>query len=415
MKLENPQSVIVIGAGIIGVLSALQLQREGHVVTLVDKELPGSGCSFGNAGILARSSFAPLSSPSSLLQAPAWLLNPRGPLSIRWGYILKMLPWLMAYLAAGFRKDYSARGEALKALTANSLRQYQVLAQLAECEELIEKTDYMQVYRSVKAREKSDSDIRWRQEMGFKIDLLNAADIQRLEPALSDKFISGFLIRDHGYVKDPQALVSALFHCFKSLGGQFVQGSVTSIKERDQDCQIVIGNQQYSCDKLVIAAGAFSARLIALTGVSIPLEAERGYHVSSSSPKVKISRPMMDGDRKFFITPMSKGYRAAGMVEFAGLDAKPSQNRLEVLQQSAEDMLPGLDTSDASHWLGFRPTLTDSMPVISTAPNNARIIYAFGHQHLGLTCAPATAEIVADLIAQRPSKLDISAFDAARF
>jgi len=415
MKQENSQTIIVIGAGIIGVLSALQLQREGHSVTLVDKELPGSGCSFGNAGIIARSSFAPLSSPSSLLQVPAWLFNPRGPLSIRWRYVCTMLPWLAKYLAAGFRKDYRARGEALNTLTQDALQRYQALAELAQCEELIEKTDYLQVYRSIKARQKSDADMQWRKEQGFKIELVHAKEIQQLEPALSEQFVSGFLIRDHGYVKDPQALVSALFNTFTALGGQFVQGSVTDIEGGEKNCRISVNKERLYSDKLVIAAGAFSAKLIALTGISIPLETERGYHVSSPTPDLHISRPIMDGDRKFFVTPMNDGCRAAGMVEFAGLSAKPNVDRLQALQKSAEDMLPGLNTDAASHWLGFRPTLTDSLPVISVAPNCPRIIYAFGHQHLGLTCAPATADIVADLVMQRPSNIAISAFDAQRF
>lgn len=409
-------SVTVIGAGIIGVSIALQLQRDGHRVTLVDKEQPGSGCSFGNAGILARSSFAPLSSPSSLRQVPSWLLNPNGPLSLRWRYMYKIFPWLISYLAAGFRNDYQMRGEALQQLTDSSVQLYESLAAFAHCSELIEKIDYLQVYRSEKGLQKSEADMQWRRDLGYQVDIIDSEALRLLEPALSESYSYAHLVREHGYIKDPKALVNAFYQKYCVLGGKFVQASVSSIEQQTQQCVVFSEQEALYSDKLVVAAGAFSAKVLKSTGIDIPLETERGYHVScaTSDPLLQVSRPIMDGDLKYFVTPMNEGLRFAGLVEFGGLDAPLSKGCLKALEKNAQQMLPGLSTRGASHWMGFRPTLADSMPVISEAPDNPNLIYAFGHQHLGLTCAPMTAAIVSDLIAKRTPCIDISRFDVRR-
>ena len=218
----------------------------------------------------------------------------------------------------------------------------------------------------------------------------------------------------HGYIKDPEALVLAIHQQFCLEGGVYIQQTVTDIVQRADKCEVVTAEQSISTDKLVIAAGAFSARLIAATNINIPLETERGYHITCPSAKVRLNRPVMEGDNKFLATPMQMGLRFAGTVELAGLDAPLNRRRIKSLQRSASKMMPGLNIDNSSEWLGFRPTLSDSLPVICTAPDNKRIIYAFGHQHLGLTCAPMTAAVVADLVAERQPRIDISRFDVKR-
>lgn len=407
-------NVSVVGAGIIGVLSALQLQREGHSVTLIDREPAGSGCSSGNAGIIARSSFIPLSSPGTLLQAPSWLLKPDGPLCIDWRYLIKIIPWLTSYIKAGFRPDLIERGDAMHQLTGVAVDLYKELAASIGCEELIQETDYLQIYRSRKGFEKGQADMNARRRLGFKIEDLNAAQLHDLEPGLSAEYQYGHHLFEHAFVTDPQALATAIFDEYTRLGGQFIQQNVVDITLAANHCEVLAGAKRIVSDKLVIAAGAFSARLLKTTGVNIPLETERGYHITCPDPKVGVSRPIMDGDLKFFVTPMKMGHRFAGLVELAGLDAPLQSRRIKTLERSAKQMLPGLNTQNASHWMGCRPTLSDSLPVISTAQDNGRVVYAFGHQHLGLTCAPMTAVLVCDLVAQRPSGIDISKYSVAR-
>jgi D-amino-acid dehydrogenase len=408
-------TVSMVGAGIIGVLSALQLQREGHSVTLIDKEPAGAGCSFGNAGIIARSSFVPLSSPSTVWQAPGWLLKSDGPLCVDWRYLLKIIPWLTSYIKAGFKADLVERGEDIHQLTGNALELYKALAAGIECEELITETDYLQVYRTRKGFEKGEGDMNARRRLGFKIENLNAEQLQALEPSLSKDYQYAHHLSEHGFVKDPQALVSAFFDEFIRIGGQFVEQEVQSIQLTGQQCEVHTQTGTIASDKLVVAAGAFSARILKSTGVNLPLETERGYHITCPDPQVAVKRPVMDGDLKFFVTPMSMGHRFAGLVELAGLDKPLQGRRIDVLTRSAKQMLPALNTQDASEWMGFRPTFSDSLPLISTAKDDSRVVYAFGHQHLGLTCAPATATLVSDLIAQRPSKIDVSKYSVERF
>jgi len=418
LKMENKVvdklDVCVVGAGIIGTLTAYTLQKEGHQVTLIDKEQPGNGCSFGNAGMLARSSFVPLANPATVWQAPGWLLNPDGPLCVNWGYLTKIVPWLLGYLKAGFAGDLVEKGEDIHQLTDKSVEMFTAIAEEIGCSDLIVKTDYLQVYRTQKGFTKGEGDMNARRRLGFSIDNLNAEQLHELEPSLSKEYQYAHHLADHAFVHNPHELVTQIYQAFAKLGGVFIEQSVTNIESKDSGNVITTDSQTINCDKLVMAAGAFSARLLKSTGVNIPLETERGYHVSCPTPKVTVNRPVMDGELKFFVTPMSVGYRFAGLVEFAGLDKPPQAKRVDVLTRSAKKMIPQLNTDNATSWMGFRPTLCDSVPVIGYAPNNKHIIYAFGHQHLGLTCAPMTASLVSDLVAQREPAIDVSKYCVSR-
>ncbi len=407
--------VAVVGAGVIGVLCALKLQKEGHTVTLIDRDAPASGCSFGNAGILARSSFMPLSNPSSIFQVPKWLFKADGPLKIKISYLPQLIPWLYKYIKAGFCADLEARGAALAQLTTHCVEDYLCLAKSAGCSNLVVATDYLQVYRTRKAMLNANHDMAVRRSLGFQIEELKQPAIASLEPGLSTDYQYAHLIKNHGYVQDPQALVLALFSEFCAQGGVFVKEQVVDIGGDQQQCQVITAKQSITSDKLVIATGAFSAKVLKAIKVKVPLEAERGYHITCPTPNVKVRRPVMDGDKKFFLTPMSMGYRFAGLVEFAGLETPLQDRNIKQLTKSAQAMLPDLNIDQATAWLGLRPTTSDSLPIISTAVDNKRIIYAFGHQHLGLTCAPMTAVVVADLVAERGSNIDISYFDVRRF
>ncbi|MFP6809033.1 MAG: FAD-binding oxidoreductase [Pseudomonadales bacterium] len=416
MSLEKNSShkVNVVGAGIIGVVCALSLLREGHQVTLIDMDLPGQGCSFGNAGLLACSSFVPLSSPGTLLQVPFWLLRRDGPLSIRWRYLPKLAAWLFGYIKAGFSNNLIAKGEAMNQLTSPSLELYQSLARSAGCEDLVKESDYLQVYRSMKGLKKAEAEMDERRRLGFDISTIHGSELHELEPDLSPVFRCAHHVKNHGFVKDPEGLVLALFAQFEREGGKFIKDKAESISQQGDECLLKTSTQSISSDKLLIAAGAFSARLISSSGIKISLETERGYHITCRSPKVSLNRPIMEGDKKFLATPMNMGIRFAGTVELAGLDAPLNPRRIKSIEHGALAMMPGLDITKASPWMGFRPTLCDSLPVISKAPDSDNIIYAFGHQHLGLTCAPATSSIVCDLIANRTPDKDITLFDVKR-
>ncbi|NQY86170.1 MAG: FAD-binding oxidoreductase [Colwellia sp.] len=407
--------IVVIGAGIIGVTAALNLIREGYHVTLLDRDKPGESCSFGNAGLLAMSSFEPNVGISTLMSSPKWLLDPKGPLSIRWRYFHKLLPWLFSYVRACFSKKIASNAQALHGLTRSSLELYQQLVKTAGCESLVKKSDYLQVYRSKAEFDKAEAGMQSRRNEGYKVDVLEANTIKKLEPALSEQFSYGHQIHDHGYITDPGELLTCLHKQFLSEGGQFEQANVTDIKASHLHCQIICDGKSYHCSQMVLATGAFSKLLAKKIGEKVPLETERGYHETCHAPGVSISRPIMDGDRKFMATPMSMGLRFAGTVELAGVDAPKNPRRFKVLNRNAKEMISGLNTTDSSTWMGFRSTLPDSLPVICRSSAFPNIIYAFGHQHLGLTCAPKTAQLVTDLICGRIPSIDIAAFDIKRF
>jgi len=407
--------IVVIGAGIIGVTSALNLLREGYQVTLLDRDKPGETCSFGNAGLLALSSFEPNVGIDALMSSPKWLLDPKGPLSINWRYFPKLLPWLLAFVQACFSKKIKSNAQALHGLTSSSLELYQQLAETAGCQNLVKKSDYLQVYRTKPEFNKAESGMQTRRNEGYKIDVLDAKAIKQLEPALSEQFIYAHQIHDHGYIADPGELLTCLHKQFLIEGGLFEQANVTDIKANAHSCQLITDNKIYHCAQMVLATGAFSKRLAKHIGDNIPLETERGYHETCHSPAITIVHPIMDGDRKFMATPMNMGIRFAGTTELAGLDAPINPERVKALKLNAKDMFEGIDIADSSTWMGFRSTLPDSLPVICCSTTFPNIIYAFGHQHLGLTCAPKTGQLVADLVCGRTPSIDITAFDIKRF
>lgn len=407
--------IIVIGAGIIGVTSALNLIREGYQVTLLDRDKPGETCSFGNAGLLALSSFEPNVGISALISSPKWLLDPKGPLSINWHYFPKLLPWLLAFIQACFSKKIKSNAQALHSLTNSSLQLYQQLAETAGCKNLVKKSDYLQVYRTKSEFNKAEPGMQTRRNEGYIIDVLDAKAIEQLEPALSKQFSYAHQIHDHGYIADPGELLIRLHNQFLIEGGQFEQAKVTDIIANAYSCKLITENKAYQCSQMVLATGAFSALLAKRIGDDLPLETERGYHETCHTPAINIFHPIMDGDRKFMATPMNMGIRFAGTTELAGLDAPINPKRAKALQLNAKDMFKGINITDSSTWMGFRSTLPDSLPVISRSTTFPNIIYAFGHQHLGLTCAPKTGQLVADLISGRTSSIDITAFNTKRF
>jgi len=413
---ERPHRVVVVGAGIVGVASALCLLRDGHEVTLIDRDAPGEGCSFGNAGLLARSASTPLAGPATLLSVPKWLLDPAGPLSLHWPYLPKMLPWLFRYIRSGMLDDLDAIGRAMFVLTDPCVDLYKQLADQAGCSDLITTSDYLQVYRSKSAFKAAADEMAKRTKLGFRIDQIGGEDIQALEPNLSPEYGYGFRIFDHGYVNDPGRLVKALAEQFCLEGGVIKCGNVEDIDGGETaTCQVISERERIDCDKVVLAAGAFSARLARKTGVQIPLETERGYHITCPDPGSSLTRPVMEGERKFLATPMAMGLRFAGTVELSGLDAPANPRRVEALTDHARRMVIGVNTENAEQWMGCRPTLPDSLPMIGPSPRHQHIIYAFGHQHLGLTCAPRTGQLVADLVAGRVPNVDMAPYSANRF
>ncbi|HTV45892.1 MAG TPA: FAD-dependent oxidoreductase [Stellaceae bacterium] len=410
----------VIGAGMVGVCVASYLQRDGHKVFILERGVPGHGASFGNAGALNASSVTPMSMPGVAWNVPRWLFDPVGPLSLRWRYLPAIAPWLVRFIRAGSPEKVHAQARALRPLVGATLDALMPLVRDAGAEDLVHRLGHLYVYRSADGPEKERLDWELRRENGVETDAFDADELRQLEPALSRDYRRGILVRENGHTSNPLALVQRLLDHFRRAGGELVPAGAVGFRlDGHRLTAIRTGEGELPADASVICAGAWSRPLAHSLGDRIPLETERGYHLMIRDPEVMPRIPVADADGKFVATPMQTGLRFAGTVELAGLAAPPDWRRARILLEQGRRMLPGLAADHPaeriSMWMGHRPSLPDSLPVLGPSRATPDVIYAFGHGHVGMTAAPMTGRVVADLVAGRRPSIDIVPFAASRF
>ncbi|WP_082549902.1 NAD(P)/FAD-dependent oxidoreductase [Mesorhizobium sp. Root157] len=414
------KTIGVVGAGIVGVCTALMLQRRGFKVTLIDPNPPGEGASFGNAGCFNGSSVVPMSMPGMITSVPKWLLDPMGPLSIRFSYLPTIMPWLIRFLLAGQRSKVKEQAKALRSLLKTTVPLISSLADEAGAGHLIRHEGHLYAYRTESGFAKDRSGWELRRLNGVRTQVLDAAALRDFDPNLSHAFTKGILIEESGHTTNPQGLVTLLFRKVIANGGEFVSARVIGFETEGQTLKSVTTSRgNIAVDGAVVAAGAHSKSLAVSLGDHVPLDTERGYHIIIKDPDVTPRIPTTDAGGKFIATPMETGLRVSGTVEFAGLAASPNWKRAHVLYTHARNLLPGLapvvSEEHYTKWMGFRPSVPDSLPVIGRARCTPDVIYAFGHGHLGMTGAPMTATLVSELIAGEKTSIDITPFAPARF
>jgi D-amino-acid dehydrogenase len=412
--------VAVIGAGMVGVCAASWLQRDGHSVFIVEAGEPGHGASYGNAGALNASSVTPMSMPGILWHVPRWLFDPLGPLSLRWRYLPMAAPWLWRFVRAGTPEKIHAQARALRPLVGATLEALAPLVRDAGAQDLVHKLGHLYVYRTPQGPEKERLAWELRRENGVEIDEFDADELRQLEPALSRDYVRGLLVRENGHTSNPLGLVERLLGHFLRSGGELVRAKALGFcLEGGRLTAIRTDRGELPAAAAAVCAGAWSKPLAASLGDKIPLETERGYHLMIRDPEVAPRIPTADADGKFVATPMDTGLRFAGTVELAGLAAPPDWRRARILLQQGRRMLPGLASDYAeeriSVWMGRRPSLPDSLPALGRAGATPDVVYAFGHGHVGMTAAPMTGRLVADLVAGRPPAIDIAPFAPSRF
>jgi D-amino-acid dehydrogenase len=410
----------VIGAGIIGVAVASCLQRDGHDVFLVDRDEPGRGASFGNAGLFGTSSVVPMAGPRVLREIPKWLRDPLGPLALRWRYLPAIAPWLLRYVAAGRPERVEQQARALRAMLGRAVDNLAPLVEAAAATSLFHRQGSLFVYRSALsfARDRRAWDLRSRN--GVEWEELDAAGLRQVEPSLVSNSARGILVRGNGHTSDPHALVTHLARHLVQEGGQMLRAAATGFVLEGERLRAVRTTEgELPVDAAVVAAGAFSRPLAASLGDKVPLETERGYHIMIRDPEVRLRLPLSDQDGKFAATPMSAGLRLAGTVELAGLTAPPNWERARILLRQARSLFPALldryPDERLSLWMGHRPALPDSLPVIDRARRTGDVFYAFGHGHVGMASSGMTGMLLADLVAGRAPTIDIAPFSARRF
>ncbi|KWV49483.1 hypothetical protein AS156_15980 [Bradyrhizobium macuxiense] len=414
--------VVVIGAGIVGLFAALEIQRTGRHVVILDPGDPGGrqAASYGNAGWVSPAALMPVSIPGLWRQLPRLLVDKSGPLVIRWQHLPRLLPWLLRFFWAGRSwKKVEACAKLRFELCRDSVVDHQRVAAEAGVSHLVEHKGALFVYP-----EKSDflaSQFYWemRRRLGFKVTELDKADLQKHEPNISDRYQFGVLLEEECHVTDLKAYCEAIAELIRNRGGEFIRAQAKGLMISGGRLKAIMTDERsIECAQAVLTAGIGSKKLAAAAGDRVPLESERGYHVMIADEGKTINRPIMPTDGRMGITPMRQGLRIAGQVELASVGAPPDWRRAKILHQWLSSILqspPVVSDKVVDQWMGHRPSTPDGLPCIGPARFCRGLFYGFGHGHTGLTQAPATAKLLAALVAGQEPHIDISAMSVHRF
>lgn len=397
MGAVQSEEIVVIGAGVVGLACAWYLLERGHGVTVLDRGEPGLGASFGNAGTIAPYGVLPIAQPGLWRDMPALLFSTDSPFRIRWSRIPRLLPWLLRFLGEANASRFRHNAGLLSTLLAGANDDWEPLLKDAGAKDLVVPNGALYFYRDPNARRRDRASIQQREELGVEQRILDAAAVRDLEPALADHAVGGVLFPGARHISDPLALVQKLAEAIRRVGGRIERQTALDLAPSEGSVRIVTDRGAVRADRVVIAAGAWSGPLAAGIGDRVPLDTERGYHLEYPMQAAPLHRPCCPADWAFYMTPMTGRLRVAGTVELGRRDDPPNEQRFSYIQSRVERLLGPLGTP-SSRWLGSRPSLPDSIPVIGPSPRDSRIIHAFGHGHLGLTLAARTGQLVADCI-----------------
>ena len=407
--------IVVIGAGIVGVSTALWLQNQGKEVVLVDKALPGNGASMGNAGLLAQWAMVPVNAPELWKSAPKYLLSKSSPIFLRWHYFPKLLPWLIKFMANATESRSKKIIENLAPLVQDSVDQHKSLVKGTSAEKWLLDSKFSYIYKTQEAFKADAYGWKVKSEYGFIPNLVLGNDVRDEEPILSPDVRCMAVLEGQGHITNPLGYVTALFDVFQKNGGKFIKKSVKNLNTlNDQIYSVQLEDEEIICQKAVVTSGIWSKNLIKNLKIKVPLETERGYHIVYENPSMEPRNPMMITEGKFAVTPMTTGLRCAGTVELGGLNASASKRPIDFIKKVSQKTFPELKFENISEWMGFRPTLPDSLPMIGEIDNTG-IFTGFGHQHIGMTSGPKTGYILAQLVSDNKPNLDISGFSPKRF
>ncbi len=416
MPKSSGKEITVIGAGIVGICCACYLQRSGFAVTLVDREEPAMQTSFGNAGGISPGSVTPLGMPGMWKQIPRWLLDDNTPLVIKGRYLPKALPWLARFALQSRPSRVRQISKALEALNSPTFHAYQPLLEDAALTQLFHRSGQLFLYRNRQDMDKDTLTHELRLDGGASIEFLNAEEIREIEPAISPIFEAGYLMPDNGHCKDPYGLASGLVKMFVNKGGFLVKADVLDfIFDADGVSGLSTSTATLNTRRVVIAAGIWSKILCEKLGLSVPLESHRGYHATIENSNISLKHMCFPVDYKFAITPMSMGLRIAGTVEIAGLDDPPNYERVDKMVKSCHTILNGLNSDHHSQWMGHRPCLPDSLPIIGESQKHPDIFFAFGHGHQGLVGASQTGKVIDEIVRGVVPSMNLSPFRIDRF
>ncbi|MBV7260889.1 FAD-binding oxidoreductase [Photobacterium sp. WH77] len=416
---EAKTTVAVIGAGVVGLCTALEAQRHGYQVTLFDKGGPGEGASFGNAGYLATELIDPLATKKTLSSALKMWIDPKGPLALPWQYLPKALPWLARFIRSASSSRVEKSRYALYQLNQAAVPAWQrCLADIGAKEYLVP-SGYLLVWESETKLEEAKEHAAYLAQWGIENVLLQGAQLREKEPELAASVSHALFFPNACRVNDPYLLSKHLFAVFEERGGCFEQTEVKNITPQGDFVEVVT-RQPSRFEHVVLCTGAWGKPLLEQTGIFVPLEAERGYHLTIDTTEIEpklLNHPIGSAERKFVMSPLESGLRVVGITEIGGLRLPAFTHRFNVLRHHSRQLLPVLNNPalQVSEWMGHRPTLSDSLPVIDRHPRHPQLLFAFGNQHLGLTQAAISAELVISLLRKTEPEFDVTPYRVDRF
>ena len=405
--------IAILGAGVVGLAVAEALTAEGRDVVLVDPGQPGMGASYGNAGTIADYAVMPVGSPDVLKNLPSLLLDKNSPLAIRRAGLPALMPWLARFARQSLPGPTRRNAAAIATLVADACPRWMALADRIGAAAILQHRGCLYLYETASAFKAAEADMAFRRTQGITVDLIAPDVLAGMEPGLPAVEGGAAYFPKAVFLSDPGLMMQTLAaHVGKSAG--FVRAEARKIT-RQFDGIVVEGPElRLRARKVIIAAGAHSRVLALQAGDKVPLDTERGYHVEWDMAAPRLNRPACPTSRGFYLCPMSGRLRVAGTVELGGLTAPASPHRIKKLVEGARAIFPDLGQPDRE-WMGFRPSMPDSVPVIGPSRAGAEIIHAYGHGHIGLTLAPITASLVADLVAGRQPELDLTPYLPGRF
>ncbi|MDX3976967.1 MAG: FAD-dependent oxidoreductase [Shinella sp.] len=407
--------VVVIGAGVVGLSAAIAAQARGLCVTVLEREAPAAGASAGNAGAFAFTDILPLASPGILKKAPKWLLDPLGPLSIPPSYAVQIAPWMVRFWRACSASRVAHSTAAQTALMDLSRAELEPFLTETGTIAMLRKEGNLQVYESQSELNASLPGWDAREKHGVEFHHLDASAMAAIQPGLAPRFTHGTFTPGWYSIADPKLYTLALADHFRAKGGVIERAEVLGLKPIEDGIEITTAGGTRRAKKVVLAAGAFSHQVARSLGERIPLETERGYNTTLPLDAFDLRTQVTFGGHGFVVSRLSTGIRVGGAVELGGLKLPPNFRRSEAMLKKARTFLPGLKPDGGVQWMGFRPSLPDSLPAIGRARATPNVVYAFGHGHLGLTQSAGTARLVADLLTARPTAIDIASFSPQRF
>ena len=408
------KNIAVIGAGIVGICSAYYLKKSGFNVTLIDREDPGTMTSFGHACSFADYANVPVNYPGLIWDIPKMLLRKDGPLAVDFFYILKNLPWALSFLKNCNKEKVDEIASSLTNLLKHSQLSYDEIFKDVDVQEYISHEENLYLFDTKKSFEDYEYANVIRQNNRVKVRNLTKDEVKELEPNIANVYYAGQVFTGSRHTTNPLAISTKIFEKFLEIGGIYIKQNVKNLFQNENSIELSLEDKKINFDKVIISAGAWSNQIANMLGDKFPLDTERGYHILFETNEKLINRPIAWSESGFYLIQIHNGIRAAGTVEIAGLKKPPNKKRIDMIERQSRKVLPQLGDIKST-WMGRRPTLPDSLPIIGKSKQNNNVIYAFGHQHIGWTLGAVTGKIIDSLSKDQIPNIDITAYSPSRF